>query len=209
MRMAELSRESGVAVATIKYYLREGLLPAGERTGPNQARYGDEHLRRLRLIRALLDVGGLSVNQVAEILKTMEADESGLHKIFGVAHATVTQPPLDPEDESEHAAWARRRVAELIERQGWRAEPEGAAGLALARVLVTLADLGEDDMVAQLDARAKAAEEIARLDLDLVAANTDIEAQVRTVVVGTVVGDVVMATLRRLAEVDASARRFG
>jgi DNA-binding transcriptional MerR regulator len=54
MRMAELSRASGIPVATIKFYLREQLLPAGERTGPNQSRYGEEHLRRLRLIRGLL-----------------------------------------------------------------------------------------------------------------------------------------------------------
>ena len=37
MRVAELSRRTDVSVASIKYYLREGLLPAGERTGPNQA----------------------------------------------------------------------------------------------------------------------------------------------------------------------------
>src|ERR1700716_801088 len=45
MRMAELSAESGVPVATIKYYLREGLLPPGERTSRNQARYDDVHVR--------------------------------------------------------------------------------------------------------------------------------------------------------------------
>jgi DNA-binding transcriptional MerR regulator len=39
MRIAELSRRSGVSVPTIKYYLREGLLPPGERTSPNQALY--------------------------------------------------------------------------------------------------------------------------------------------------------------------------
>ena len=61
MRVGELSRRSGVSVASIKYYLREGLLPAGERTSPNQASYDDGHLRRLRMIRALIDVGGLSV----------------------------------------------------------------------------------------------------------------------------------------------------
>jgi len=44
--MAELSKTSGVPVATIKFYLRERLLPAGERTGPNQSIYGEQHLRR-------------------------------------------------------------------------------------------------------------------------------------------------------------------
>ena len=42
MRIAELSSRSGTSIPTIKYYLREGLLPAGEATGRNQADYGDD-----------------------------------------------------------------------------------------------------------------------------------------------------------------------
>ncbi|WP_346281659.1 MerR family DNA-binding transcriptional regulator, partial [Pseudonocardia sp.] len=34
MRMAELSARTGVPIPTIKFYLREGLLPPGERTSP-------------------------------------------------------------------------------------------------------------------------------------------------------------------------------
>jgi DNA-binding transcriptional MerR regulator len=35
MRMSDLSRSSGVSVTTIKYYLREGLLPPGRQlSGP-------------------------------------------------------------------------------------------------------------------------------------------------------------------------------
>ena len=41
MRISELSARTGVPVATIKYYLREGLLPEGERTAPTQATYAD------------------------------------------------------------------------------------------------------------------------------------------------------------------------
>ena len=61
MRIAELSTRSGTSIASIKYYLREGLLAPGTPTGRNQADYGEAHLYRLRLIRALIDVGGLSV----------------------------------------------------------------------------------------------------------------------------------------------------
>lgn len=32
MRLADLSKRSGVSTATIKYYLREGLLPPGGRS---------------------------------------------------------------------------------------------------------------------------------------------------------------------------------
>jgi len=37
MRIGELSRRSGVPVPSIKYYVREGLLPAGERTRPTRS----------------------------------------------------------------------------------------------------------------------------------------------------------------------------
>ena len=37
MRIAELSRRSGDSIPSIKFYLREGLLPAGTATGRNQA----------------------------------------------------------------------------------------------------------------------------------------------------------------------------
>ena len=46
MRMSELSRLSGVSVTTIKYYLREGLLPAGRQLSATQAEYDGSHLRR-------------------------------------------------------------------------------------------------------------------------------------------------------------------
>jgi len=40
MRISQLSAESGVPIPTIKYYLREGLLPGGEATSPPGRRTG-------------------------------------------------------------------------------------------------------------------------------------------------------------------------
>ena len=51
MRISELARESGTSVATIKYYLREGLLAPGERVNAREASYGQGHVKRLRLVR--------------------------------------------------------------------------------------------------------------------------------------------------------------
>ena len=61
MRISQLAERAGLPVATVKYYQREGLLPEGVRSAPNQVQYGDAHVRRVRLIRALLETGGLSV----------------------------------------------------------------------------------------------------------------------------------------------------
>ncbi|MEP6649003.1 MAG: MerR family transcriptional regulator, partial [Lapillicoccus sp.] len=55
MRLAELCAATGVPAATVKYYLREGLLPPGERVSATRADYGPPHVERLRLIRALVE----------------------------------------------------------------------------------------------------------------------------------------------------------
>jgi DNA-binding transcriptional MerR regulator len=51
-RIDELAQRAGVAVDTIRYYQREGLLGTGERNGRTR-RFGPEHLERLERIRAL------------------------------------------------------------------------------------------------------------------------------------------------------------
>lgn len=49
--LEELSRRAGVNSRTVRYYVQEGLLPAPDRG--RGARYTDEHLDRIRLIRRL------------------------------------------------------------------------------------------------------------------------------------------------------------
>ena len=74
MRLAELSERSGVPIATIKYYLREGLLSPGHQINARTAEYDEEHLRRLRLVRALIQVGRLPVATVREVLGHVDDD---------------------------------------------------------------------------------------------------------------------------------------
>lgn len=50
--VADLSRESGVSIDTIRFYQAQGLLERPVRVG-RTARYGEEHLTRLRQIRDL------------------------------------------------------------------------------------------------------------------------------------------------------------
>ncbi|WP_418956102.1 MerR family transcriptional regulator [Streptomyces tritici] len=207
MRIGELSRRTGVSVPTIKYYVREGLLPAGRLTSPNQASYDEGHERRLRLIRALLDVGGLSVAAIREVLAAVDDPEKPVHKVLGTAADRVL--PRYEEQPGEVLA-ARETVAELIRRRGWRVDEAGPAAEALAVALAALEEVGHGDFAEhQLDAYAQAAEEVATVDLGYVNRRVGRERLVETVVVGTVLGDAVFSALRRLAHVDASARLYG
>src|ERR1700710_1263265 len=90
MRVSELSAVSGVSLATIKYYLREGLLHPGRTLSANQADYDDDHVRRLRLVRALIDVGGLSIAQVLRTLAAVDDPTIALHDAFGIAQDALS-----------------------------------------------------------------------------------------------------------------------
>ncbi|WP_373302431.1 MerR family transcriptional regulator [Streptomyces gelaticus] len=204
--MGELSNRSGVPVPTIKFYVREGLLPAGQLTSPNQASYDSGHERRLRLIRALLDVGGLSLAAIGEVLRAIEDPAQPVHEVLGVAAKRLTPPQRDePGPELEDA---REEVAELLERRGWRAEAHGPAGESLAEVIVALRRAGHGGFVELLDDYAAAAEPVARADLDYVGRRVAREDLVESVVVGTVLGEAMFGALRRLAHADASARVY-
>jgi DNA-binding transcriptional MerR regulator len=206
MRIGELSRRTGVPVPTIKYYVREGLLPAGRLTSPNQASYDDAHERRLRLIRALLDVGGLKVAAIAEVLAAVDDPARSVHKVLGAAtDPIVPRYPVGTPDADVEAA--REKVAELIKRRGWQVGDDRAAE-ALAGALAALSRVGHGAFSELLDDYADAAERVARVDLAYVATRAGLEDLVESAVIGTLLGEAMFVSLRRLAHVDGSARAF-
>lgn len=208
MRVGELSRRTGVPVPTIKYYVREGLLPAGELSSPNQARYDGSHVRRLRLVRALIEVGGLSVAAVRDVLEAVGDPGRPVHEVLGAAHDRIAPRAVGPDDAAREAA--RRQAAELIARRGWRVEEGNPAVRSLADALAAFNRLGHEGFSeAALDAYAGAVERIAAADMAYAARKAAREDLVESVVVGTVLGDAVLTSLRRLAQVDASARAHG
>ncbi|MEO3975325.1 MerR family transcriptional regulator [Streptomyces sp. CAU 1734] len=213
MRIGELSRRTGVPVPTIKYYVREGLLPAGRLTSPNQASYGDEHEHRLRLIRALLDVGGLKVAAIAEVLAAVDDPESSVHNVLGVA--TDLLVPRYPEAGSPDGPpdtvmnTARERVAGLIERRGWDEKPDCPGSEALATALATLQRIGHGGFASSLETYADAAEQVAAADLAYVASSVGVERVVESAIVGTVLGESMFEALRHMAHASISSRLYG
>lgn len=67
-RMRDLCQLSGLERQTIHFYIQEGLLPEGKKTGRNMAYYGEEHLDRLRLIKQLQDERFLPLRAIRAIL---------------------------------------------------------------------------------------------------------------------------------------------
>jgi DNA-binding transcriptional MerR regulator len=205
MRIAELSRQSGVPVPTIKYYVREGLLPRGERTSPNQAEYNERHVRRLRLIRALVEVGDLSIAETRDVLASIDSPGKTLHETLGKAQHAVT-PRFGRRADDEAWAAASREAEELVRRRGWQVKAGTPAWELLTQVLATFHELGQDDLAALLDDYADAADRLAEIEVGAVLKRPDLESMLEGVVIGTTLGDSLLAALRRLAQANVSAR---
>lgn len=193
MKISELSAATEVPVGTIKYYLREGLLPSGERTSRTTAHYDHGHVERIRLVRALADVGGLGIAQIKRVVSVIDADDPPRLDVLATAQdALVGGEGLEADEPAPSRArtWAARRnwftydgdrVIERFE-TAWAACEE--AGIEVDETL--------------MDQYADAAEQIARADVDSIPPGAD--DAVRRVIVGNVMLEPVLAALRLLAQ---------
>ena len=73
LSIGQVAEAAGVAVSTVRFYEREGLLEADERRS-GQRRYQPETLRRLIFIGMLKD-GGLSLEEIAGVLNAATKQE--------------------------------------------------------------------------------------------------------------------------------------
>src|SRR4051812_64013 len=207
MRISDLSRQTGVPVATIKFYLRERLLPPGTPTGRNQALYGEAHLRRLRLIRAFTNIGQLDLSSVRELLTAIENERMPVRDLYETVDRAAH--PAEPEaNEADGIADARTDIDAFVEKLGWAVEPDAPSRQRLARVLAALKRLGCECGVEYFTPYAEAADQLAAQELDLLA-DDGVVSDRAAAVVRTVLLDVAQAALRRMAQEHHLAQRFG
>ena len=209
--MAELAARSGLSVPTIKFYLREGLLPAGESTGATRASYDEEHVRRLRLIRALTDVAGLKLEAVRQVL--VGIDQAGSwHEAVGSAHTRLRGAgDDDPPPRSTSVA----RVEAMLDRQEWQLAPDHPQVERLARALDVLDDVDHPASDTLLDLYADAMRPVAAYEVTSVhdasdgTGEPDLERSVEAAVIGTLLQEPILLAIRRMAQEDASRRLRG
>ena len=207
MRISELSEASGTPVTTIKYYLREGLLERGAPTAANQADYGNEHLRRLRLIRALTDVGGLGIAEVRAVTEALSKRSIPVHRAIGVAQYALG-PPDDERPVPADVEVARAEVDAFLAERRWRVHKDAPARRMLADALVSLRSLGQNATTELFSPYADLIDELAMWELGFIPSKGSRSAVVESSIVGTVVFEAVLVALRRLAHEHHSAERF-
>ena len=206
MKMAELSARTGVTAPTIRYYIREGLVPPGELTSPNQAVYDESHVRALRLTRALVGVGGLAVEQARKVLAHLAEKEGNAYALLGSTQYALTPAPVPRDDEAAHRAAAR--VDSLITAHGWRIRPDNPARATLVEALVSLEALDGTAVTDMLDTYAGAAEGLAHDEIARLLQTAADESRVVGVIAFDILGDRLLSALRRLAQEHALVTRL-
>jgi DNA-binding transcriptional MerR regulator len=206
VRIAELSQRTEIPVATIKYYLREGLLPPGTTTAPNQAQYDEHHVARLRLIRALREGAGLSIATLGRVFAAMATHQPEDWPAYLTLAVRALSEPLDvPEPEAAEYDQARREVDALLNDLGWNTDNDSPGHDDLVRALVSLHRFAPAAITdpRQLRPYADAARTLATTEIPSTF-DTDIDTDeaLRFSVLGTVLFEPVLLALRKLAHVD-------
>ena len=98
MRIGELARLTGTPPENIRFYEREGLLPAPERPRNNYRRNGPAHVERLYLIRNYR-ASGIGLDDMRNLL--------------GWTHRESPEPELLTQAVRDHLAYVEERMAQL------------------------------------------------------------------------------------------------
>lgn len=123
LRIGELAREAGVSRETIHYYLREGLLPSAEKVNARLSYFGDDHLGRLRLIKAFQQAH-IPLARIREQFEGMSrygspetpaVSERALAVVTEFLSLDGEELPLTPAEIAERAGLTLEQLAHLEE----------------------------------------------------------------------------------------------
>ena len=163
LKMSELAEASGVSAATIKHYLREGLLGGrGEilRTSRNMAYYPPEFVERIRTIKRLQEERFMPLRVIREVLdeadrprvprREIDLPANVLDRLEEIGVLTPTRAGYDPDDVRLIEAIQRFRAGGYDESLGFTVYDtvryrEALEPLVREEVDVLLQRLGEVD----------------------------------------------------------------
>jgi MerR family mercuric resistance operon transcriptional regulator len=98
MRRGELANLSGCNIETVRFYEKQGLLPAPPRTAGGHRDYGPEHLKRLTFIRRSRELG-FTLDEIRGLLALVDGSDWTCAEVRGMT--------LD------HLADVRRKITDL------------------------------------------------------------------------------------------------
>lgn len=203
MRLGELGEATGISPASIKFYLRSGLLDPGEVVNPTRAAYGDHHVRRLRLIQGLRSAVGLGLEDIRRIIDASKGADSSMARRLELL-ATVQSVVLGLDAAaSQPSPVVDRMVLEM----GWPDE-ESEARAAVSRHLSAMDAAGVGPEVTVLAGYARAADLIADAQLSFTDTQDSVEDVILTAAIGMHMHNQLILKIVALAQASHSIHRY-
>ncbi len=191
MKISELAAESGVPLATVKFYLREGLLMPGQAVSRTQADYDQEHVARVKLVKTLSQQPGFSYQLIGRILDLVADEERPAPQRLGEAMAQLPPGPGTADDIPRARALAKELDLALDESSSCVSHLEAA--------LAAPDDVGLPCSTERFQVYWRHIRDLAEFEVKGVAGESSAAASLQHAVVGTAIYEPVLLALRRLA----------
>ena len=147
IKISELAERADVPVATVRHYLREGLLPEPMRTSRNMAYYPPEFVERIRLIKRLQEERFMPLRVIRDLLDAADGDLERLRSIADSGDALVAvalgADERTPEDELLRRFDLPARALERLGELGVLSPNEDGYSPADVRILEAIARFRE------------------------------------------------------------------
>jgi len=117
LKISAIAKQSGVPASTIRYYVKEGLLPEPERKNKSMSYYDESCVEKLKAIRQLQERRYYPLSVIRGILKRMdeglklEEAEAIEHVVFG----TSTDSPIDLKGFMEITGLSKEEIKQVEE----------------------------------------------------------------------------------------------
>lgn len=203
MQLKDLSELSGVPAASVKFYLREGLLPAGEAVHATRAEYSLRHVERLGLIQALRRIVGLNIEQIRGLLR-MADDGAPRLALLAAVQRVVLKLDMAGAGSGEAGTGASDAVVHL---RNWPDYPSDARNALNAHVEL-MHSLGIEVTDEVLDTYSKAMDDVARFDIAATTSPESIDELILTAAIGMHMHSQLLLRLLALAQASHAIRRY-
>ncbi|GAA4283063.1 hypothetical protein GCM10022261_05940 [Brevibacterium daeguense] len=150
MKLKELTERTEVSSATVKYWIREGILPPGRLRNTTTADYDEAHVERIALISTMRTELGHSIDVIRALTTRIDDPAVQLVSIMDHCQSLAIGLSSDTPGSAEHTpgsaehapgstehAPVEQRISEACTRLGWP-DTASQARAALAQVLVQM-----------------------------------------------------------------------
>lgn len=198
LTVSDLARHSGISVSTIKYYLREGLLPQGDLAAQSRQYYGQRHLDRLAVIRALRDMAKIPIEMVRQLVGVLDQGGNPTFELIAMAIDALGRRRTR---ETAIERGVKQELLQLLASRRIHARPTSGALRDLTASVVILRrfspGLHVKQLIPYLDYSLSLAEKEVTANADNVLSNPD--RALTTAVLGTVLWEPLIVATRRIA----------